>query len=186
MITYAAIGVALAILISLSGAIFALFTQAASKTLYTCAMTRVMHAPMSFFETTPLGRIMTRFAKDVDTLDSALPDALRNCVNILANILGAIFLIGVLLPWFIVPLVFICGLYHLCGAYSQSSTRELKVSDIFGLMPAMSHVVFSAWKGFCGPSWMLTSRSLYLGHLPSAHMARLDTMRKSTMPVSIE
>lgn len=184
MIIYAAIGIALAVLISLSGTIFTLFTQAASKTLYALAMTRVMHAPMSFFESTPLGHIMTRFAKDIDTLDSALPDALRNCVNILANIGGAIFLIGSLLPWFIVPLVFISGLYHLCGVYSQSSTRELKVSDIFGLTTAIAHRTFSVWIVFCALSLMPTSRSLYLVYLPFARMTRSGTMRKSTMSVS--
>lgn len=40
------------------------------------AINRVMHAPMSFFETTPVGRIMNRFSKDVDTMDNILAGAL--------------------------------------------------------------------------------------------------------------
>ena len=40
-------------------------------------LTTVMHAPMSFFDTTPLGRVIARFSKDQNTLDKQLPESLN-------------------------------------------------------------------------------------------------------------
>lgn len=48
-----------------------------SKVLMGRAMERVLRAPMSFFDTTPIGRIINRFSKDVDVMDNMLSDAMR-------------------------------------------------------------------------------------------------------------
>ncbi|KAJ7678475.1 ABC transporter [Mycena rosella] len=74
---YAFFGLSQAIFFFFMGATFAMLTYFASQNLHKRALTRVMHAPMSFFETTPLGRIMHRFTKDCDTIDSTLGEALR-------------------------------------------------------------------------------------------------------------
>ncbi len=48
------------------------FGTTASKVMMNRAMRRVLRAPMSFFDTTPLGRITNRFSKDVDIMDNNL------------------------------------------------------------------------------------------------------------------
>ena len=44
----------------------------ASKTLHEGLLSNMMKCPMSFFDTTPLGRIINRFSKDIDTMDAEL------------------------------------------------------------------------------------------------------------------
>jgi ABC-type multidrug transport system fused ATPase/permease subunit len=49
--------------------------NAASK-LHGTMLERILRSPMSFFDTTPLGRILNRFSKDIDIVD------VRICIGI--------------------------------------------------------------------------------------------------------
>ena len=40
----------------------------------------VMRVPLTFFDTTPTGRIISRFAKDVDVLDTSLPQQISDSI----------------------------------------------------------------------------------------------------------
>ncbi|KAF8756166.1 ABC transporter [Rhizoctonia solani] len=126
---YAGLGAAQAISIFAMGALFALMSFYASVSLHRGAMKRLMHAPMSFFDTTPLGRIMNRLTKDIDTIDNTLGDALRMLAGTMSQILGAIILIAILLPWFLIPVVSILFIYYWAALFYRSSARELKRLD---------------------------------------------------------
>jgi len=49
----------------------------ASKTLHEKLLVRIMHSPMEFFDTTPMGRVMNRFSKDIDILDAIMQRTIR-------------------------------------------------------------------------------------------------------------
>ncbi|KAF8150782.1 ABC transporter [Crassisporium funariophilum] len=126
---YAGLGVSQAIASFLMGATFAMLTYFASQRLHKDSIKRVMHAPMSFFETTPLGRIMNRFSKDIDTIDNMLGDALRMFMGTLSSIIGAIILISIVLPWFLIAVFVILLGYIYAAAFYRASARELKRLD---------------------------------------------------------
>ena len=48
-------------------------TVRSSISLHKGLLERVMRSPMAFFETTPLGRVVNRFSRDMDTVDTHIP-----------------------------------------------------------------------------------------------------------------
>lgn len=41
-------------------------------------LTNVLRWPMESFDTTPLGRVLNRFSKDIDTVDNVLPQVIKS------------------------------------------------------------------------------------------------------------
>ncbi|KAF9237604.1 ABC transporter [Melanogaster broomeanus] len=126
---YAALGVSQSLTMFFMGSIFAFLTYNASQVLHERAITRVLYAPMSFFETTPLGRIMNRFAKDIDTVDNFIGDSFRMLTATASQIIGAIILISIILPWFLLVVFFVLICYYYAALFYRASARELKRLD---------------------------------------------------------
>ena len=61
----------------LFGLIMGLRCNHSSRVLHNKAIQRLLHAPIWYFDTTPLGRHIDRISTDVETLDYHLPEALR-------------------------------------------------------------------------------------------------------------
>lgn len=123
---YAALGVAQAFaMFAFSIALSFLGTES-SKVMLQRAMTRVLRAPMSFFDTTPLGRITNRFSKDVDVMDNTLTDAMRMYLFTLGMITSVFILIIVYFHFFAVALGPLLVLFMLAANYYRASAREVK------------------------------------------------------------
>ncbi|RIB07051.1 ABC transporter [Gigaspora rosea] len=124
---YCAWGVAQGIFSALCGVAFSYSGIKAAKRLHDNAIKRVLRAPTSFFNTTPLGRIINR--KDVDTCDSLLSESYRLFFITLSSAIGTFILIVVVFTWFIIPLAPLTILYYLVALFYRASNRELKRLD---------------------------------------------------------
>ena len=123
---YAALGVIQALLMFAFSVTLTVLGTRASRIMLKRAMTRVLRAPMSFFDTTPLGRITNRFAKDVDIMDNNLTDAIRMYFFTLAMITSVFILIIVYFHYFAIALGPLFLMFLFSASYYRSSAREIK------------------------------------------------------------
>lgn len=90
------------------------------------AVKSVLRVPMSYMDTTPMGRVLNRFTKDTDTLDNEIGTQLRMLIFFIANIMGILILCIVYLPWFALAIPPLGAIFVAVANYYQASAREIK------------------------------------------------------------
>ncbi|KAH8891949.1 P-loop containing nucleoside triphosphate hydrolase protein [Thozetella sp. PMI_491] len=123
---YAGLGASQALLMFLFSAATSIFGARASKTMLKRAMTKVLRAPMSFFDTTPLGRITNRFSKDIDVMDNNLTDSIRMYLMTIGMLLSTMALILAYFYYFVAAMVPLLIIFFFSATYYRSSAREIK------------------------------------------------------------
>ncbi|CAG8981562.1 hypothetical protein HYALB_00013680 [Hymenoscyphus albidus] len=123
---YGALGASQALLLFFFSLALTLMGTVASKTMLNRAITRALRAPMSFFDTTPLGRITNRFSRDVDVMDNTLTDAIRMYFLTMAMVLSVFGLIIAYFHYFAIALVPLFFLFIFSAGYYRASAREMK------------------------------------------------------------
>ncbi|CAI7614693.1 unnamed protein product [Penicillium viridicatum] len=123
---YVTLGLAQAFLNFIFSFALSYYGAEASKALFQQAFTRVLRAPMSFFDTTPLGRITNRFSKDIDVMDNMLTDAIRYFVITLFMIFSVFILVLAFYYYFLAALVPLAIIFILASNFYRASAREIK------------------------------------------------------------
>ena len=114
----------------------------ASRRLHEGMLDSVMSAPMSFFDVTPLGRIVNRFSKDIYTVDETLPDGLGMWMSAVVYSLSIVTIVLVPLPYYAAILVCVA----LTLSLSLSLTHFLSLTHSLSLtlsFAGTSHVRIS-------------------------------------------
>ncbi|KAG9319425.1 hypothetical protein KVV02_006712 [Mortierella alpina] len=111
----------------------------ASRSLYEQLLVTIIHAPIRFFDTTPVGRLLNRFSKDFEVIDGQM---ISKMVTMMLNVLGIIavvLLISWVTPGFLIAAALIAMSYCFVGAYYIASSRELKRIESVTKSPLYSH-----------------------------------------------
>ncbi|KAJ7593413.1 ABC protein [Mycena floridula] len=128
-ILYAFLGISQACFTFLLGFAMDIMSTLVSQNLHHKSIRNIFYAPMSFFDTTPTGRIMGVFGKDIDTIDNQLPVSMRLFVLTMANVTGSVIIISALEHYFIIVAFVVFLGYTYFAKFYRASARELKRLD---------------------------------------------------------
>ncbi|KAI9272857.1 multi drug resistance-associated protein MRP [Phascolomyces articulosus] len=110
-----------------------------ARVLHAHMLESVVRSPMSFFDTTPLGRILNRFSKDQHTVDEVLPRSFQGYFRVLFAVIATILVIAVSTPFFLILVIPLGFIYMYIQRYYLATSRELKRLDSVGKSPIYSH-----------------------------------------------
>nr|XP_025846742.1 multidrug resistance-associated protein 7 isoform X3 [Vulpes vulpes] len=124
----------------LRAVLFAAGTLQAAATLHRRLLCRVLMAPVTFFDSTPAGRVLNRFSSDVACADDSLPFTLNILLANAAGLLGLLAVLGSGLPWLLLLLPALSVLYYRVQRHYRASSRELRRLSSLTLSPLYTHL----------------------------------------------
>ncbi|KAG1773289.1 hypothetical protein EV702DRAFT_1131440 [Suillus placidus] len=135
---YALIGFATAAVSVLSTAIQYNGALKASRSIFRKLLTGVVCATMRWHDVTPAGRMLNRFGKDIETIDSNLASSLSAVNSSLATFAAAIITVVIFFPIFLIPAVVIGFFYRMLALGYLKTGRDLRRMESNSRSPIFS------------------------------------------------
>ncbi|XP_031350249.1 multidrug resistance-associated protein 1 isoform X4 [Photinus pyralis] len=111
----------------------------AARLLHNVMLQGILRAPLAFFDVTPSGRIIARFSKDVDVMDTNLPMYFSDGTYCFFEVLATLFVISYTTPIFIAVILPIGIVYYLVQRFYVATSRQLKRLESVSRSPIYSH-----------------------------------------------
>jgi ABC-type multidrug transport system fused ATPase/permease subunit len=135
----AIVAVLLSIVSFLRSVTMALTNVAASDRMHSAALRSVMTAPMGFFDVTPIGRIISRFSKDLHTMDEELGSYFDFFIWCSLYVVATFVVITVATPWFGLFIIPLLAIYISTVNYFRPVNREAKRLESIARSPVYAH-----------------------------------------------
>jgi ABC-type multidrug transport system fused ATPase/permease subunit len=130
----------LIIITSLRGLLSGSLLLRAARYLHDSVFAMVLRAPLNFFDSTPVGRILNRFSKDQENIDDLLPESLANFAQYVLMVLGSLGLVTSQIPYFALSLIPIAIIYFAISVFYRKTSRELQRINGVCRSPLVTHM----------------------------------------------
>ncbi|CAI4223347.1 unnamed protein product [Auanema sp. JU1783] len=112
----------------------------AAKTLHKNLLHKLLQTSTAWWDRTPAGRVINRLCADVYTVDDNLPFQFNILLASLFNLIGALTISLMGLPFLSVLLIILFFIYFFIQKYYRLTTVELKRLSSLSLSPFYSHL----------------------------------------------
>ncbi|OQS01876.1 ATP-binding Cassette (ABC) Superfamily, partial [Thraustotheca clavata] len=137
------VGIALlSVVLTYGRSIYVLFIAIlCSKSLHAMLLAKVINAAIpTFFDITPMGRILNRFSSDLDQVDSQLPYMGLLFLQFLFQVLAVFVVCMFTTPWILVVYLPLFYLFYKIQQFYNKSASELKRMDGIARSPVVTMV----------------------------------------------
>ncbi|XP_030629091.1 canalicular multispecific organic anion transporter 2 [Chanos chanos] len=111
----------------------------AAHTTHLNMLHAILRAPQGFFEATPTGRVLNRFSKDVDTIDTLIPDNIDIWMRTFWYTVNVLLICSALTPMFLIVIVPLMMFYWWVQRFYVATSRQLKRLESVSRSPIYSH-----------------------------------------------
>ncbi|KAF8952078.1 Multidrug resistance-associated protein 1 [Haplosporangium bisporale] len=111
----------------------------ASERLHDSLLNNVLRLPMSFFDTTPAGRIVNRFSSDFFNIDVLIPFFILEALKCGVSALGSIIVISVTTLIFLVVVPPIVSIFIALQLYYTAASRSFRRIESTAMSPFHQH-----------------------------------------------
>ncbi|XP_045928669.1 ATP-binding cassette sub-family C member 9 isoform X4 [Micropterus dolomieu] len=135
-IVLCAAGITLCLITSLTVEFLGL---SAATNLHHNLLNKIIHAPIRFFDITPLGQILNRFSADTNIIDQHIPPTLESLTRSTLLCLSAIGVISSITPAFLIALVPLAVAFYFIQKYFRVASKDLQDLDDSTQLPLLCH-----------------------------------------------
>ncbi|KFW92975.1 Canalicular multispecific organic anion transporter 2, partial [Phalacrocorax carbo] len=136
---YAALGLLQGLIVLICSFTLAMGGINAARTLHAALLENKFHTPQSFYDTTPTGRIINRFSKDIYVIDEVIPPTILMFLGTFFTSLSTMIVIIASTPLFAVVIVPLAILYFFVQRFYVATSRQLKRLESVSRSPIYSH-----------------------------------------------
>uniref|UniRef100_A0AAX7V4A9 ATP-binding cassette, sub-family C (CFTR/MRP), member 9 n=1 Tax=Astatotilapia calliptera TaxID=8154 RepID=A0AAX7V4A9_ASTCA len=111
----------------------------AATNLHHNLLNKIIHAPIRFFDITPLGQILNRFSADTNIIDQHIPSTLESLTRSTLLCLSGIGVIASITPIFLVALVPLAVAFYFIQKYFRVASKDLQDLDDSTQLPLLCH-----------------------------------------------
>ncbi|KAK8748457.1 hypothetical protein OTU49_016157, partial [Cherax quadricarinatus] len=122
------------------GFVFMKTTLVASSRMHDQVFMKVLRSPMTFFDTTPCGRIINIFSRDMDEVDVRVPINLENLLQNMCLIVSSLVFVCLVFPHFLPFLVLLACIFLYIRNIFRIGIRDFKRLENISRSPLYSHI----------------------------------------------